>query len=224
VSYLFDCSDDYGRSRGLARAAGAVEDGQLVVVPTESAYGVGCDAFSRSAVAAIHAVKARADGRPARRSPPPVLVPHGRTLDGLATGVPDAARALAEAFWPGQLTLLCRAQPTLDWNLGDSGGTVQVRMPLHPVALELLERTGPLALTGANGPGGAVPTTCDDAREQLGDAVEVYLDAGPSPRSGVSTVVDARSDELRLVRPGALTVELLLEVAPDLVVPAEVTG
>jgi len=214
VSYLFDCSDEYGRSRGLVQAAGAVEDEQLVVVPTESVYGVGCDAFARAAVREIHRLKGH-------RTPPPVLVPHGRTLDGLATGVPPAARALAEAFWPGPLTLVCRAQPTLDWDLGNAQGTVSVRMPLHPVALELLERTGPLALTTANRPGEPAPTTCEEAQDQLGEAVEVYLDAGPALRQGLSTVVDARGEVPRLVRAGAVPLAELREVAPDLVAPGE---
>lgn len=217
MSYLFDCTDDYGRSTGLVRARGAVEDEQLVVIPTENAYGVGCDAFSRKAVWAIHRLKGRRRGAAV---PPPVLVPHGRTLDGLATGVPDEARALAEAFWPGPLTLICRSQPSLSWDLGDSAdGAVSIRMPLHPLALELLEATGPLALTAANAPGGAVPTTCEDARDQLGEAVELYLDAGPCVRSAMSTVVDARGETLHLVRAGGVTVEQLREVAPGIVLP-----
>jgi tRNA threonylcarbamoyl adenosine modification protein (Sua5/YciO/YrdC/YwlC family) len=191
-----------------------VEDEQLVVLPTESVYGVGCDAFARSAVREIHRLKGH-------RAPPPVLVPHGRTLDGLATGIGTQARALAEAFWPGSLTLLCMAQPTLDWDLGNARGTVSVRMPLHPVALELLERTGPLALTSANLTGRPVPTTCEEARNQLGEAVEVYLDAGPALREGLSTVVDARGDVPRLIRAGAVTVQALRAVAPDLEVPPE---
>ena len=212
MSYVFDCSEEYDRDRGLVRAAAAVEDGQLVVLPTESVYGLGCDAFAPAAVREIHRVKGS-------RNPPPVLVPHGRTLDGLATGLSGAARALAEAFWPGPLTLVCRAQPSLSWDLGDARGSVSVRMPLHPLALELLERTGPLAVTSAAAPGGPQPDTCEAAREQVGEAAEVYLDAGPALRTGVSTVVDARGETLRLVRPGAVGVAELRAVVADLVAP-----
>ena len=144
MSYPFDCADPAGRRRGLDAAVAAVHNEQLVVLPVESAYGVACDAFSVDAVADLLEFK----GDPARR-PPAVLVPNARTIEGLAADVPDAARALAEAFWPGLLTLVCTQQPTLRWDLGDNRGTVSLRMPVHPLALELLTRTGPLALTTA---------------------------------------------------------------------------
>jgi tRNA threonylcarbamoyl adenosine modification protein (Sua5/YciO/YrdC/YwlC family) len=148
--------------------------------------------------------------------PPPVLVAHARTLDGLATDIPPEARALAEAFWPGPLTLVCHAQPSLDWDLGDTRGTVAIRIPLHPVALELLDRTGPLAVSSANLTGKPAATTCAEAMEQLGDAVPLYLDAGPAAGSVPSTIVDATGETPRVLRDGALELARLREVVPGL--------
>jgi tRNA threonylcarbamoyl adenosine modification protein (Sua5/YciO/YrdC/YwlC family) len=216
VSIRFDCGQPVQRDRGIARAARAVADGELVVLPTDTVYGVGCDAFSAAAVADLLAAKGRG-----RSMPPPVLVPEVRTLDGLATRVGPAVRALAERFWPGALTLVCHAQPTLEWDLGDTGGTVAVRMPLHPVALELLDRTGPMAVSSANLSGRSAATTCGDAEEQLGDRIAVYLDGGASGDTVASTIVDGTGDVPRVLRLGALGVAELREVVPELLDPAD---
>jgi tRNA threonylcarbamoyl adenosine modification protein (Sua5/YciO/YrdC/YwlC family) len=210
VSYRFDCADPSGRRRGLARAKTVLAEGELVVVPTEASYGLACDAFSPVGVGELRAAKGN------RRLAPPVLIGSGRTLDGLAADVPAVARDLAEAFWPGPLTLICRAQPTLDWGLGDGGGVVSLRVPLHPVLLELLSETGPLAVTGGNTPGHPLPLTYDEAHGQLGELPSVYLDAGPTRYGGPSTVVDTRGAVPRVVRAGALDVAALREVAPGL--------
>jgi L-threonylcarbamoyladenylate synthase len=146
-----------------------------------------------------------------------------RTIEGLATEVPDAAHALAEAFWPGLLTIVCREQPTLRWDLGNNRGSVSLRMPVHPLALELLTQTGPLALTTAAPTGTPAPTDCQTALDLVGDLADVYLDAGPAPWSVTSTVVDARGEVPRVVRQGAVTVEELKSVVPELLVP-EVSG
>ena len=95
-------------------------------------------------------------------------------------GSPAPARDLIEAFWPGGLTVVASVQPSLQWDLGETGGTVAVRMPLHPVALELLRATGPMAVSSANRSGLPPATTCDEAVEQLGEAVSIYLDGGPA--------------------------------------------
>jgi L-threonylcarbamoyladenylate synthase len=218
VSYPFDCADPAGRRRGLEAAVAAVRNELLVVLPVESAYGVACDAFSVDAVADLLEFK----GDPVRR-PPAVLVPNVRTIDGLATEVPDAAHALAEAFWPGLLTLVCREQPTLRWDLGENRGSVSLRMPVHPLALELLTQTGPVALTTAAPTGTPPPKDCFTALNLVGDFADVYLDAGPAPWTAASTVVDVRGEVPRVVRPGAVTVEELRSVVPDVLVP-EVSG
>jgi tRNA threonylcarbamoyl adenosine modification protein (Sua5/YciO/YrdC/YwlC family) len=188
-----------------------LEGGELVVLPTEASYGLACDAFSTPGVAALREAKGN------RRLVPPVLIGSSRTLDGLAANVSRVARDLADAFWPGPLTLVCHAQPTLDWRLGDAGGgAVSLRVPLHPVVLQLLAETGPLAVTGANTPGHPVPTTYDEAHEQLGELAAVYLDAGPAHYGGPSTVVDVRALVPRILRAGALDAAALREVVPDL--------
>jgi len=212
----YDMADATERETGLEVAAAAVRRGALVVVPTDTVYGLGTDAFSPQAVADLLAAKGRDRGMPV-----PVLVGSPRTLPGIATGLSDAAQALVEAFWPGGLTVVCRSQPSLTWDLGDTGGTVAVRMPLHPVALELLTRTGPMAVSSANRSGSPPATTVDEAVEQLGDDVAVYLDGGPSGEPVPSTIVDATGPVPRLLRAGAVAEETLREVAPDLVTEAE---
>ncbi len=201
------------REQGLRHAQDALARGELVVVPTDTVYGVGADAFSPEAVAALLAAKGRG-----RAAPPPVLMADVRTLDGLARDVPPAARALAAAFWPGALTLVVLSQPSLRWDLGDTHGTVAVRVPDHPLTRELLAATGPLAVSSANLTGRPAPVDAAGAQEQLGDAVAVYLDAGPSGAQGAlpSTIVDATTPELRVVRTGALGLERLREVVPEL--------
>lgn len=209
----YDCSDPAQRSEGLAAAHQAVERKQCVVLPTDTVYGIGADAFSPQAVATLLASKGRG-----RNMPPPVLIPRIQTLDGLAAEVHPDARRLAEAFWPGALTLICHAQPSLSWDLGDTLGTVALRVPDDDVALELLALTGPLAVSSANRTGQDAATTAADAAAQLAESVAVYLDAGTrTAADGMgSTIVDATGAILRIVRQGTLSVERLREVVPDL--------
>lgn len=200
------------RPVGLEQGADAVRRGELVVLPTDTVYGLGTDAFSPDAVGELLAAKGRG-----RDMPVPVLVGSPRTLDGIATALSPTTRALVEAFWPGGLTLVARVQPSLQWDLGDTAGTVAVRMPLHPVAIELLQATGPMAVSSANISGSPPATTVDEAIEQLGEAVSVYLDGGPCGEPVPSTIVDVTGEVPRLLRAGAVTVETLREVASDLV-------
>jgi tRNA threonylcarbamoyl adenosine modification protein (Sua5/YciO/YrdC/YwlC family) len=204
---ILDCTDPATWGPSLDEAVNVLARGGLVVLPTDTVYGIGADAFSPPAVAALLAAKGRG-----RQIPPPVLVPDARTLDGLCDAVPEAARALVAAFWPGGLTLICRAQPSLAWDLGETKGTVAVRMPDHPAALALLRRTGPLAVSSANRTGGPAARTAAEAAEQL-VGVAVYLDAGTTPGGVASTIVDATADRLTLVRPGAIGLEALRAVA-----------
>ncbi|HEV7207309.1 MAG TPA: L-threonylcarbamoyladenylate synthase [Mycobacteriales bacterium] len=198
----------------IEEAATAVRSGQLVVVPTDTVYGVGADAFDPSAVNALLAAKGRG-----RDMPVPVLIGSWQTLDGIAASVSPTTRALVEAFWPGPLSLLLRHQPSLAWDLGDARGTVLVRMPLHPMALELLAITGPMAVSSANRSGQPAATTMVEARAQLGSAVAVYLDGGPTAGPVPSTIVDVShpSEPPRVLRLGGVTVERLREVVPELV-------
>jgi tRNA threonylcarbamoyl adenosine modification protein (Sua5/YciO/YrdC/YwlC family) len=133
------------------------------------------------------------------------------------------ARELIEAFWPGGLTVIVEHAPSLSWDLGDTRGTVAVRMPAHPVAIELLTRTGPLAVSSANKHGQPSPATAAHARKQLGDLVTVYLEAEVAD-GRASSIVDLTGEKPLLRRAGAVSVEELREVVPDLVLPEEAAG
>ena len=194
MSPVFDCTTDQGRADAIPKAAAGVRDGRLVVLPTDTLYGVGADAFSPDAVRALLEAKGRGSDMP-----PPVLVADQRTIDGLATDVPDYARALVDAFWPGPLTIVLRAQPSLMWDLGDTGGTVALRMPDDPVALELLREVGPMAVSSANRTGHPASRTVVEAASQLGATVEFYLDGGPA--TGRPGVHDRRLHAGRARRP-----------------------
>jgi len=210
----FDCSDAAQRAEGLTLAAAALRRGELVVLPTDTVYGVAADAFTPEAIDRLLAAKGRG-----RDMPVPVLVGSVRTVDGLVANLPPAGKALVEAFWPGALTVVGRQQPSLAWDLGDTRGTVAVRMPLHPVALELLREVGPTGVSSANLSGRPAALDVDSAIEQLGDAVSVYLDGGPCPEPEPSSIVDVTTTPPRLLREGALTLAQLREVAPDLAAP-----
>ena len=170
AAVILDCTNEGTWGPAIDEAVNALGRGGLVVLPTDTVYGLAADAFTPPAVAALLAAKGRG-----RQMPPPVLVPDVRTLDGLCTDVPDAVRDLLAAFWPGGLTVICRAQPSLAWDLGETRGTVAVRMPDHPAALALLRRTGPLAVSSANLTGRPAAVTAQDAQDQLGSAVDVVL-------------------------------------------------
>jgi tRNA threonylcarbamoyl adenosine modification protein (Sua5/YciO/YrdC/YwlC family) len=209
MSARYDCSDSSKRAAGLAEAAAALRKGELAVIPTDTVYGIAADAFTPDAVTSLLAAKGRG-----RAMPPPVLVGTVRAATALVEGLADPARDLIEEFWPGGLTLVCRANRGLLWDLGDSKGTVAVRMPLHPVALDLLKDTGPLAVSSANRTGEPSATTAGAAEEQLGDAVAVYLDGGPCPGPVPSTIVDVTGPVPRLLRLGAIPVDRLREIVP----------
>jgi tRNA threonylcarbamoyl adenosine modification protein (Sua5/YciO/YrdC/YwlC family) len=207
VSIRYDTSVEAEREEGIAAAAKAVQDGRLVMLPTDTVYGVGADAFDAQAVQLLLSAKGRG-----RQMPPPVLVSAKTTLEALASAVPDWARGLVDELWPGPLTLVLRQQPSLQWDLGETRGTVAVRMPDHDVALELLARTGPLAVSSANRTGLPAATDADDAEEMLGEHVRVLLDAGPTPGPVPSTILDCTGDQPRVLRDGALTRDRLDEV------------
>ncbi|MFC7220553.1 L-threonylcarbamoyladenylate synthase [Streptomyces polyrhachis] len=207
----YDCGDPTDRKTGLREAASAVRRGELVVLPTDTVYGIGADAFSIEGVASLLEAKGRG-----RSMPTPVLVGSPNTLHGLVTDLSEAAWELVDAFWPGPLTIVARHQPSLTWDLGDTRGTVAIRMPLHPVAIELLTEVGPMGVSSANLTGHPAPQDCDEALDMLGDSVSVYLDGGRTPRNIPSSIVDVTGRTPVLLRAGALSAEQLREVVPDL--------
>jgi L-threonylcarbamoyladenylate synthase len=199
------------REEALAAASMAVQRGELVVLPTDTVYGIGADAFDAEAVQSLLDAKGRG-----REMPPPVLISSATTLDALATGVTDYARRLVDRFWPGPLTLVCNQQPSLQWDLGDTRGTVAVRMPDHRLALDLLERTGPMAVSSANLTGHPAAVDADMAEEMLADHVAVIIDDGPSPGGASSTIVDVRGHRGKVLRTGAISLEELNEALEDM--------
>ena len=211
VSSVFDCADPLVRDLAIASAARAVTSGQLVVLPTDTVYGIGADAFDPVAVTDLLSAKGRG-----RDMPLPVLVGSWDTIDGLANLVTPTARSLIEAFWPGGLTLVVTQAPSLRWDLGDARGTVAIRMPQHPVALELLAVTGPMAVSSANISAQPAALTVDAAREQLGDKVSVYLDGGLAMLGIASTIVDITAEVPRILRLGAIDIDSLREVVPNI--------
>ena len=201
----------------VSAATLAVNRGELVVIPTDTVYGIGADAFDANAVASLLAAKGRG-----RSMPPPVLISSATTLDALATRVPEWARALVQEFWPGPLTLVCHQQGSLNWDLGETRGTVAVRVPDHPVALAVLERTGPLAVSSANSHGLPAARDVDEAHEMLADKVAVFVDAGRTPGVEPSTILDVTGTSCRVLRVGALSVDRIKQVLDPLEI--DVTG
>lgn len=183
----------------IAAAAMAVHRGDLVVLPTDTVYGLAADAFDPAAVQALLDAKGRG-----RQMPPPVLVSSVATLNALATEVPDYVHSLVEEFWPGALTIICRQQPSLQWDLGDTRGTVAIRMPDHELALAILERTGPLAVSSANLTGRPAARTAGDAEQMLGESVSVIVDGGENGVGEASTIIDATGKEPSVLRLGAV--------------------
>ena len=210
----YDCSNDDQRAEGLAHAQKAIAAKQVIVMPTDTVYGIAADAFSPQAVATLLAAKGRG-----RNMPPPVLIPRIGTMEGLATDIPDDARKLAEKYWPGPLTLIFHAQPSLTWDLGETHGTVALRVPDDQLALDLLTLTGPLAVSSANRTGQLAAQSVEEAREQLAESVEVYLDGGFRPADFTyavpSTIVDATGLRLRVVREGAISFEEIKRMIPS---------
>jgi L-threonylcarbamoyladenylate synthase len=211
MATIHDCSNPDELLTGMRLARVAIGRGDLVVLPTDTVYGIAADAFSPAAVQKLLDAKGRT-----RQSPPPVLIPGIPTLDALASEVPEQVRALVAAFWPGGLTVILPARDSLQWDLGETGGTVALRMPDNRVALELLSETGPLAVSSANLTGKPAATTAQEAEQMLGDSVAVYLDGGPGGAAG-STIVDATGllrdgGELTIVRSGVISDDDIAEV------------
>jgi tRNA threonylcarbamoyl adenosine modification protein (Sua5/YciO/YrdC/YwlC family) len=207
MSARYDCTDAAQRAAGIAEATAVLRKGELAVLPTDTVYGLAADAFSPEAVTALLAAKGRG-----RQMPPPVLVGSRRAAMALIEDVSTSATDLIDEFWPGGLTMVFRSARSLVWDLGETKGTVAVRMPMHPVALELLRETGPLAVSSANLTGSPPATTAAEAEAQLGEAVSVYLDDGPCMDQKPSTIVDLTGAVPRLLRRGVIPVQRVRDV------------
>jgi len=218
---IYDCSVDTDLLTGMRLAKATLGRKELAVIPTDTVYGLACDAFSHEGVKKLLEAKGRD-----RTAPPPVLIGNAAALEGLAQEIPQLAHKLAETFWPGALTMILKAQPSLTWDLGETKGTVALRMPDHKIALALLQETGPLAVSSANLTGEPAATTCQQAELALGAKVKVYLDGGASPKGEASTIVDmtglvdtvsetgeiVTTGKVKIVRRGALSQQKLATV------------
>ena len=210
MSQRFDCSDPVQLAEGLQEAQAALRRGQLVVMPTDTVYGIAAEAFDPVAVDRLLAAKGQG-----RDMPPPVMVGTVRAAIALVQELTEMGKDLIDEFWPGPLTLIFRSSPTLVWDIGETKGTVGVRMPLHHVALGLLKKTGPLVVSSAKyADAEAAPTSVEAAEQQLGESVAVYLDGGPCTGDVPSTIVDLTGSVPKLLRPGAIPPDRLREVVP----------
>ncbi|MDO4241321.1 MAG: L-threonylcarbamoyladenylate synthase [Microbacteriaceae bacterium] len=218
MAELYEIADERARASSIEEVRAAVARGELVVLPTDTLYGIGANAFNPAAVDRLIAAKQRT-----RQSPPPVLVANFDTVRALAAEITEPVQQLAEAFWPGPLTLVLFAQPSLQWDLGETEGTVALRMPDHAYALELLAATGPLAVSSANLHGEKPAITAAAAQEMFGDSVAVYLENGELAGSKPSTILDVTQlatgrDALRVLRDGAITRKQIQALLPEVTI------
>jgi L-threonylcarbamoyladenylate synthase len=207
MSRILDCTELADRPQRIRSATAALRRGDVGVVPDQSMYTLVCDAFSRTGVDAIRSIKGNSS------HPLSILVGKPVTTDGVASNIPKYARDLMSAFWPGPLTLLLRQQPSLSWPLSSPG--VAVRMPLHPVMLDLVRELGPTAATAANNPGFPPVRTPAEFEEQLAADVDLFLDSGPISDTGRSTVVDATGQFPVVRREGSISADAVVEVCAE---------
>lgn len=206
-STIYNCLEAEGRGAGLSAAAEALRAGQCVVLPTDTVYGIGADAFNNDAVARLLATKRRGPDMPV-----PVLVGSWMTIQGLVREFSETAKTLVEAFWPGGLSIVVPEAPSLPWNLGDTRGTVLLRMPNQPLAIELLREVGPMAVSSANISGNPPAVTAAGAKDQFGDAISVYLDGGEAEVGEPSTIIDISGPAPLILREGAISAERIGDV------------
>lgn len=208
---VYDCAVDTDLLTGFRSAKVSLDRNELVVLPTDTVYGIAANAFSPKAVEALLEAKGRD-----RTAPPPVLIPKVETLSALAADLPLVANQLAAAFWPGALTMVLKAQRSLEWDLGETRGTVALRIPDHKITLALLEDVGPLAVSSANLTGQPASVNAKQAVEYFGDKVSVYLDGGASPKGEASTILDLTQvrdgEPIRVLRKGAISLDRIRSV------------
>jgi L-threonylcarbamoyladenylate synthase len=176
-----------------------LENGGLVTFPTDTVYGLAARVYDTDGIDRLYAVKGRDSAKAI-----PVLLSSPDELAQVTAGMNAAARRLAQRFWPGPLTLVVPRHPSLPANLSNLP-TIGVRMPNHPVALALMRRSGPLAVTSANRSGGENACTAHEVLAQLDGRIELILDGGQTPGGLPSTVVDCTGAELTILRQGPIT-------------------
>jgi len=219
VIKFLKANDPASWSENLALVVDAIASGFSVVIPTDTVYGIACDPKLPEAVRNLLATKGRD-----RNKPTPVLVASQSELGGLVEVIPESVRSILRNFWPGAVTLVFRAHPDLGWDLGETQGTVALRMPGHKTTLEILRETGPLAVSSANISGKQSASSVAEASEQLGEKVKIYVDAGPvgrehkaNGRSRGSTIVDvtrvSSGGFFRVLRKGDVDWQEIREIA-----------
>ena len=181
------------------RAVQLLRSGQLVVVPTDTVYAVIADAFQTDATQRLLGVKRRG-----REVPLSLLIRNPRQVIGLAGDVPETAERLMASYWPGPVALVLPEQPEMPWDLGATRGALTLRMPADDLVLAIAAEIGPLACSAANRRGELVPTTVEEAELQLGEAVALYLDRGPTAPA-LTTIVDCTRDDVEVLREGMVS-------------------
>lgn len=207
MSIVVKMTTDAERRRGLVAAKAALMRGECVVMPTDTVYGVAANPFVPKGITSLLAAKQRD-----RDMPIPVFVPNLDSALALSYQVSDQAKLVMEKFWPGAITLITKAHPTLKWDLGNADGTIALRIPLQRTALELLTETGPLGVTSANLTGEPAATDIESAQRKFGNSVSVYLDTGATSGEVASTIIDASQAQLRVVRVGVISISSIVEV------------
>lgn len=210
VTERYPIATEDEQTAAIDAAVAALQAGELVVVPTDTVYGIAADAFDKGAVAGLLAAKGRG-----RAMPPPVLISNVATLDALATRIPDWARSLVEELWPGALTVVFHQQPSLQWDLGEARQTVAVRIPDSDILRQIIDRVGPLATSSANRTTKPAATTADQADEMLGKLVKAIIDGGESPVGEASTIISATGDEPKVLREGAISIDRINEILAE---------
>jgi L-threonylcarbamoyladenylate synthase len=199
--------------KSIKLARRLLREGELVAFPTDTVYGVGANAFERYAVRQIFKVKQRPVDKAI-----PVFITQIDDLNQVARDVPNTAWSLLERFWPGALTVVLPKSPHLPVDVTAGRDFVAVRLPDHPLCLELVVKVGrPLAVTSANLSGQPSPTTAEEVAAQLGGRIPLILDGGPTATPHPSSIVDLSVQPPRLLREGDLSLQVLREVVADLI-------
>jgi L-threonylcarbamoyladenylate synthase len=203
---VFDCQEAETRSQGIAAAVSAVFSQQLIVVPTDTSYALAGYAFGEGPAEKIRTAKGFGETTPLQ-----VLISNKTVLDGISMQAPEHARLLAEAFWPGPMTLIVPASPSLRWHVGGDERFVQVRVPDQEVTIEVLSRTGPLLASAARASGTGIVES-QDTIGSLDEHTQVFLDYGTIEPVVLSTVVDCSGPEAAVLRKGKITVGQIVDV------------